>query len=53
MTETEDQLIQDSGNVWRDFGYPDADIRQAKASSPPGSSALSRIGSCRPARPPS
>lgn len=30
MTETEDQLIQDSGNVWRDFGYPDADIRQAK-----------------------
>lgn len=30
MTETDDQLIQGSGNVWRDFGYPDADIRQAK-----------------------
>jgi len=23
-------LIQGSGNVWQDFGYPDADIRQAK-----------------------
>ena len=24
------ELIQGSGNVWRDFDYPDADIRQAK-----------------------
>lgn len=24
------ELIQGSGNVWRDFGYADADIRQAK-----------------------
>jgi predicted XRE-type DNA-binding protein len=23
-------LIHGSGNVWQDFGYPDADIRQAK-----------------------
>ena len=23
-------LSQGSGNVWRDFGYPDADLRQAK-----------------------
>jgi predicted XRE-type DNA-binding protein len=32
MTDTEDdlELIHGSGNVWRDFGYPDADIRQAK-----------------------
>jgi predicted XRE-type DNA-binding protein len=32
MSETDDdqKLIEGSGNVWRDFGYPDADIRQAK-----------------------
>ena len=32
MTDTEDdlELIHGSGNVWRDFGYPDAEIRQAK-----------------------
>ena len=24
-------MIRGSGNVYRDFGYPDADIRQAKA----------------------
>jgi predicted XRE-type DNA-binding protein len=24
------ELIRGSGNVWRDFQYPDADIRQAK-----------------------
>jgi predicted XRE-type DNA-binding protein len=31
MTETDDlELIHGSGNVSRDFGYPDADIRQAK-----------------------
>ncbi|MGH6903425.1 MAG: helix-turn-helix domain-containing protein [Geminicoccaceae bacterium] len=24
------ELVRGSGNVWRDFGYPDADIRQAK-----------------------
>jgi predicted XRE-type DNA-binding protein len=28
---TEDlELVRGSGNVWRDFGYPDADIRHAK-----------------------
>jgi predicted XRE-type DNA-binding protein len=25
------ELVRGSGNVFRDFGYPDADIRQAKA----------------------
>lgn len=25
------EVIHGSGNVWRDFGYPDADIRQAKS----------------------
>lgn len=25
------ELIRGSGNVWKDFGYPDADIRQAKS----------------------
>lgn len=25
------ELVRGSGNVWRDFGYPDADIRQAKS----------------------
>ena len=25
------ELIRGSGNVFRDFGYPDADVRQAKA----------------------
>jgi predicted XRE-type DNA-binding protein len=32
MTDTDDdlELIHGSGNVWRDFGHPDADIRQAK-----------------------
>lgn len=24
------ELVRGSGNVWNDFGYPDADIRQAK-----------------------
>jgi predicted XRE-type DNA-binding protein len=23
-------LIHGSGNIWRDFGYPDADLRQTK-----------------------
>lgn len=30
MTE-ELEIVRGSGNVWRDFGYPDADIRQAKS----------------------
>ncbi len=25
------ELVRGSGNVWRDLGYPDADIRQAKS----------------------
>ncbi len=25
------EVIYGSGNVWKDFGYPDADIRQAKS----------------------
>lgn len=30
MTDDLD-LVRGSGNVWRDFGHPDADIRQAKS----------------------
>ena len=30
MTDDDMDLIRGSGNVWQDFGYPDADIRQAK-----------------------
>ena len=33
MTENKNddmELVHGSGNVWQDFGYPDADIRQAK-----------------------
>ena len=26
-----DDVVRGSGNVFRDFGYPDADVRQAKA----------------------
>ncbi|MEW6235901.1 MAG: helix-turn-helix transcriptional regulator [Candidatus Omnitrophota bacterium] len=25
------EIVRGSGNVWRDFNYPDADIRQAKS----------------------
>jgi len=25
------EIVKGSGNVWKDFGYPDADIRQAKS----------------------
>jgi len=28
---TTDDIVPGSGNVFRDFGYPDADVRQAKA----------------------
>jgi predicted XRE-type DNA-binding protein len=33
MTDNPDDLevVRGSGNVFRDFGYPDADVRQAKA----------------------
>lgn len=31
MSEEEFGLVRGSGNVFRDFGDPDADIRQAKA----------------------
>ena len=33
MTDNSDDLeiVRGSGNVFRDFGYPDADVRQAKA----------------------
>jgi predicted XRE-type DNA-binding protein len=33
MTDKPDDLevVRGSGNVFRDFGYPDADVRQAKA----------------------
>jgi predicted XRE-type DNA-binding protein len=31
MTEERIELVEGSGNVFRDFGYPDADLRQAKA----------------------
>lgn len=31
MTDETIELVRGSGNVFRDFGYPDADVRQAKA----------------------
>lgn len=31
MSETDFDLVHGSGNVFEDFGYPDADVRQAKA----------------------
>ena len=31
MTDQRIEVVQGSGNVFRDFGYPDADVRQAKA----------------------
>jgi predicted XRE-type DNA-binding protein len=31
MTDDDMEVVRGSGNVFRDFGYPDADVRQAKA----------------------
>jgi len=31
MTDDSMEIVRGSGNVFRDFGYPDADVRQAKA----------------------
>jgi predicted XRE-type DNA-binding protein len=31
MTDDNMEIVRGSGNVFRDFGYPDADVRQAKA----------------------
>lgn len=31
MNEGPIDIVRGSGNVFRDFGYPDADVRQAKA----------------------
>lgn len=31
MTDDSMDIVRGSGNVFRDFGYPDADVRQAKA----------------------
>ena len=31
MSEEQWELVRGSGNVYRDFGAPDADVRQAKA----------------------
>jgi len=31
MSDDDFELVRGSGNVFRDFNYPDADIRQAKA----------------------
>ena len=31
MSDDDMELIRGSGNVFRDFGYPDAEIRQARA----------------------
>ena len=30
-TDDSTEIVRGSGNVFRDFGYPDADVRQAKA----------------------
>jgi predicted XRE-type DNA-binding protein len=31
MNDDAGEVVRGSGNVFRDFGYPDADVRQAKA----------------------
>jgi len=31
MSEEELEIVRGNGNVFQDFGYPDADVRQAKA----------------------
>jgi predicted XRE-type DNA-binding protein len=31
MTDDDMEIVRGSGNVFRDFGYADADVRQAKA----------------------
>jgi hypothetical protein len=31
MTDDSMEIVRGSGNVFRDFGYPDAHVRQAKA----------------------
>ena len=31
MTDDSMEIVRGSGNVFRDFGYPNADVRQAKA----------------------
>jgi predicted XRE-type DNA-binding protein len=31
MSDEPIEIVRGSGNVFRDFGYPDADVRQAKA----------------------
>lgn len=31
MNDESIEIVDGSGNVFRDFGYPDADVRQAKA----------------------
>jgi predicted XRE-type DNA-binding protein len=31
MSDDTSETVSGSGNVFRDFGYPDADVRQAKA----------------------
>jgi predicted XRE-type DNA-binding protein len=31
MTDDDIEIVRGSGNVFRDFGYADADVRQAKA----------------------
>lgn len=31
MNDDTMEMVRGSGNVYRDFGYPDADVRQAKA----------------------
>lgn len=31
MSDDDFHMVRGSGNVYRDFGYPDADIRQAKS----------------------
>lgn len=31
MSDNSMEVVRGSGNIFRDFGYPDADVRQAKA----------------------
>ena len=45
------ELVHGSGNVFRDFGHPDADVLQTKGFWPPVPSAFWTMKGCRRARP--
>jgi len=51
MTDKPIEFVRGSGNVFRDFGHPDADREQLRAIRPSASSACSMIAACPSATP--